>query len=96
MLALGLWDDESAYALSDRHLQIARKTGALSELPLALGSHTPVLVFCGELAAAASLVEEARSVREAAGVTEAPHGALVLAAWRGQAREARTDRSHDA
>jgi DNA-binding CsgD family transcriptional regulator len=89
VLALELWDDESAYALSDRHLQIARKTGALSELPLALGSHTPVLVFCGELTAAASLVEEARSVREAAGITEAPYGALILAAWRGQARVAR-------
>src|SRR6185312_7326092 len=50
-----LWQDESAYVLSERHLQVARKTGALSELPLALGSHTPILVFCGEIAAAASL-----------------------------------------
>ena len=63
--------------------------GALSELPLALGSRTPVLVFCGELTAAASLVEEAHSVREATGINEAPYGALILAAWRGQAREAR-------
>jgi DNA-binding CsgD family transcriptional regulator/tetratricopeptide (TPR) repeat protein len=89
VLALELWDDESAYALSDHHLQIARRTGALSELPLALGSRTPILVFCGELSAAAALVEEARSVVEAMGVGEAPHGALTLAAWRGQAREGR-------
>jgi DNA-binding CsgD family transcriptional regulator len=89
VLALELWDDESSYVLSERHLQIARKTGALSELPLALGSRTPILVFCGELSAAASLVEEARSVVEAMGVNEAPYGALTLAAWRGQAREAR-------
>jgi DNA-binding CsgD family transcriptional regulator len=89
VLALELWDDESAYALSDRHLQIARRTGALSELPLALGSRTPILVFCGELSAAASLVEEARAVVEAMGVGEAPYGALTLAAWRGQARQAR-------
>jgi DNA-binding CsgD family transcriptional regulator len=88
VLALELWDDESAYALSDHHLQIARRTGALSELPLALGSRTPILVFCGELSAAASLVDEARSVVEAMGVGEAPYGALTLAAWRGQAREA--------
>src|SRR5262249_50758997 len=40
-----------------------------------------------ELAAAASLVEESRSVHEAAGIAEAPYGALVLTAWRGQARE---------
>ena len=89
VLALELWDDESAYDLSGHHLQMARQVGALSELPLAFGSRTPVLVFCGELAAAASLVEENRSVQEAAGIAEAPYGALVLAAWRGQAREAR-------
>jgi DNA-binding CsgD family transcriptional regulator len=88
VLALELWDDESADVLSDHHLQIARSTGALSELPLALGSRTPILVFCGELSAAASLVDEARSVVEAMGVGEAPYGALTLAAWRGQAREA--------
>jgi DNA-binding CsgD family transcriptional regulator len=88
VLALELWDDESADALSDHHLQIARRTGALSELPLALGSRTPIVVFRGELSAAASLVEEARSVVEAMGVGEAPYGALTLAAWRGQAREA--------
>jgi DNA-binding CsgD family transcriptional regulator len=89
VLALELWDDRSAYDLSGHHLQMARKTGALSELPLALGSRTPILVFCGELTAAASLVEESRSVHEAAGIAEAPYGALVLTAWRGQAREGR-------
>jgi DNA-binding CsgD family transcriptional regulator len=89
VLALELWDDESAYDLSGHHLRLARKTGALSELPLALGSRTPILVFCGELAAAASLVEESRSVHEAAGIAEAPYGALILTAWRGQASEGR-------
>jgi DNA-binding CsgD family transcriptional regulator len=68
---------------------MARRTGALSELPLAFGSRTPILVFGGELAAAASLAEESRSVHEAAGIAEAPYGALVLTAWRGQAREGR-------
>jgi DNA-binding CsgD family transcriptional regulator len=89
VLALELWDDESAYILSERHLHVARETGALSELPLALGSHTPVLVFCGEIAAATSLAEEARSVLQAAGIAEAPYGALILTAWQGQARQAR-------
>jgi DNA-binding CsgD family transcriptional regulator len=87
VLALELWDDESAYALSDHHLRMARQAGALSELPLAFGSRSPVLVFCGELTAAASLVEENRSVQEAWGITEAPYGALILTAWRGQERE---------
>ena len=89
VLALELWDDDSAYLLSERHLQVARKTGALTELPLALGSHTPILVFCGELAVAAALAEEARSVLDAARIAEAPYGALILTAWQGKAREAR-------
>ena len=89
VVALEVWDDESAYVLSDHSLQAARKTGALSELALALSARTPVLVFCGELSAAASTVEEAQSVHEATGIGAAPYGALILAGWRGQAREAR-------
>jgi DNA-binding CsgD family transcriptional regulator len=46
-------------------------------------------VFCGELSAAASLVEEAQSVLEATGISTASYGALIVAAWRGQASEAR-------
>jgi DNA-binding CsgD family transcriptional regulator len=88
VLALELWDDESAYRLSALHLQLARKTGALTELPLALSSRTPIVVFCGELSEAAALVEEARSVSEAAGISEAPYGALTTAAWRGRVPEA--------
>jgi len=89
VLALEVWDDQSASDLSGHHLRMARQTGALSELPLAYGSRTPILVFCGELTAAASLAEESRSVHEAAGIAEAPYGALVLTAWRGQAQQAR-------
>ena len=36
VVALELWDDESAYVLSHESVQIARQTGALSELALAL------------------------------------------------------------
>jgi DNA-binding CsgD family transcriptional regulator len=67
----------------------ARETGTISDLVLALGTHTPVLVFCGELSAAASTVAETQSVQEATGIIAVPYGALILAAWRGQAREAR-------
>ncbi|MER6593024.1 AAA family ATPase [Micromonospora purpureochromogenes] len=88
VLALELWDDESAHILSHRHLQIARTMGALTELPHALSSHVPLLVFGGELSAAASLVAESQSVREAIGISAAPYGALSVAAWRGKAREA--------
>jgi DNA-binding CsgD family transcriptional regulator len=89
VVALELWDDESAYSLSHHNVQIARKTGTLTELALALSARTPVLVFCGEVSTAASTVAETQSVQEATGISSAPYGALILAAWRGQAREAR-------
>ncbi|MDQ4134841.1 MAG: helix-turn-helix transcriptional regulator, partial [Pseudomonadota bacterium] len=90
VIALEMWDDESAYSLSYDDLEVARRTGALSEVALALSARAPVLVLCGELAAAASLVAEAKSVEEAAGISSAPYGALIVAAWAGQAHEARS------
>ena len=88
VIALELWDDETSSYASNDHLEIARKTGALSELWVALSSRTPVLVFCGDLSGAASLVAEAQSVAEATGISGAPYGGLILAAWRGRVREA--------
>jgi DNA-binding CsgD family transcriptional regulator len=85
-----LWDDERWYVLATRHVTIAREAGALSELPLALNSCVFPHVFAGELAVAASLVEEARTVSEVTGSKLAPYGALALAALRGREREART------
>ena len=96
VVALELWDDESAYSCPTDSVDIARETGTLSELALALSARTPVLVFCGELSAAASTVAETQSVQEATGISSAPYGALILAAWRGQgARDERADRDDD-
>ena len=89
VVALELWDDECSYDLSQRNVQSARETGTLSELSLALSARTPVLVFCGEVSAAASTVAETESVEEATGISSAPYGALILDAWRGDADEAR-------
>jgi DNA-binding CsgD family transcriptional regulator len=84
-----LWDHERWYVLATRHVTIAREAGALSELPLALNSCVYPLLFAGELAVAASLVDEATTVSEATGSNLAPYGALALAALRGRQREAR-------
>ena len=89
ILAEELWDDKSAVFTSQLHVQVARTTGALSELSVALSSAIPVLVQCGEISAAASLVGEAASVHEATGIEAAPYGAVRVAAWRGHDREAR-------
>jgi DNA-binding CsgD family transcriptional regulator len=85
--AADLWDDESWRILSTRHVKIARQAGALSELALALNSRVFVHLFAGELATAASLVEELKAVREVTGSDFAPYGALTLAAWSGREGE---------
>ena len=84
VLALEIWDDEHALSLSRSSVQIARETGTLAELALALSAHTPILVFCGDLATAAATVSETGSVEEATGIRSAPYGALILSAWQGR------------
>jgi hypothetical protein len=86
--ALHLWDDATWDTFSSRRVQLTREAGALSELPLALSHRAYVLLFAGDLAAAALLVEEVEAATEAMGSKLAPHGALGLAALRG--REAET------
>ncbi len=81
--ALRIWDDDAWERLSARHIQLARDAGALSELPLALTSRAYVLLFTGELPAAASLTHEAQTVKDATGSDLAPYGALGVAAFRG-------------
>jgi DNA-binding CsgD family transcriptional regulator len=89
VVALEIWDDESAYLLSDRSVDLGRETGTLSELALALSARTPVLVFCGETSSAAAAVAETNSVQDASQIQSAPYGALILAAWQGRTRETR-------
>jgi DNA-binding CsgD family transcriptional regulator len=85
--AAEVWDDESWTLLSARHVDMARAAGALSVLPLTLHSRAVAHVLAGELDAAASLVAELDTVRQATGTTLAPYGALVLAAWRGREQD---------
>ena len=81
--ALHVWDDDRWEALSSRYFQLARRVGALSELPLALSSRAHQLLFAGELSTAASVVQEMQVAIEATGSNLAPYGALALAAFRG-------------
>jgi DNA-binding CsgD family transcriptional regulator len=83
-----LWDDARWEAISERHVQIARETGALGELPLALSQRVYAHLFAGELRAAASLVDEIQAATEATGSNLAPYGGVGLAALRGREPEA--------
>ncbi len=86
--AIHLWDDASWAAISQHRVRIARGSGALSELPLALSKRVYVHLFAGELSTAALLVSEIRAATEAPGVNLTPYGAVGLVALRGREPEA--------
>jgi DNA-binding CsgD family transcriptional regulator len=85
--AIEVWDHETWQELAERELLLVRDAGALTMLPLALSGFIVAQIFAGELAAAASLIDEVAIVAEATGSQLAPYGALILAAWRGREAE---------
>jgi len=82
-----LWDHDRWQRLSDHCLEVARRLGALSELPSALMSKVVCLAYAGELSAAAALNQELLAVVEATDVSFAPYASLVIAGIRGQPGE---------
>jgi DNA-binding CsgD family transcriptional regulator len=86
--ALDLWDDESWHLFAARHLELARRTGALALLQISLNTRVGAYLSSGELDAAAALVAEARTVAEATGSRLTPYIGLALAAFRGRETEA--------
>jgi len=83
LVAYSLWDDESWAQLSSRHVRLARETGALATLPLALEMQCANQVNAGEFAAAEASLDEAAELTEATGSPPLHDGALLLAGWRG-------------
>jgi DNA-binding CsgD family transcriptional regulator len=86
--SIHLWDDTRWELLAERHVQLARETGALGELPLALTQRVYVHLFAGELTAAASLVAEIKTATEASDTVFMPYGAVGLLALAGHKAEA--------
>ena len=58
-----IWDYDAWDALTARQVQVIRDEGALTVLPLTLSTRVGVHLFAGELATAASLLEETRGGR---------------------------------
>jgi DNA-binding CsgD family transcriptional regulator len=71
-----------------RHVRLARESGAIATLPLALTSCIGAHVHAGELTEAATLLDELNAVAEVTGTPLASYGALLLAAWQGRAEDA--------
>jgi DNA-binding CsgD family transcriptional regulator/tetratricopeptide (TPR) repeat protein len=86
--ALELWDAESAYSLAARQLRLARNTGTIVHVQLALRFLAWIELAFGELSAAALLLEEDHLIAEATRNPSFPNLELTLAAWRGQEAEA--------
>jgi DNA-binding CsgD family transcriptional regulator len=83
-MALHLWDDEQWDRFSARYLDLARRAGALSELPLALSTRCMMLLHAGDLTAVTTLTAEQRAATEATGSQFAPYAAMFLAALQGR------------
>jgi DNA-binding CsgD family transcriptional regulator len=88
IVALELWDAESWHFLAARQAQVARETGALVQLRLALHSAAGNHILAGELATAALMLEEDRLIADATGNTPIGYTDMLLAAWRGQEAQA--------
>ena len=89
-IARALGDDVAWDELTARQLELARRAGALSLLPVALDDRIHVDLFGGRFAVATSLAAEAAAVAEATGSRISLRGPIALANWRGQEAEART------
>jgi DNA-binding CsgD family transcriptional regulator len=82
-VAQQLWDDRSWNLLSARHVALARETGALGVLPIALRGQFGVELIGGHLEAATLFHDEIEAVTQVTGSEPVRYGAVVLAAWRG-------------
>jgi DNA-binding CsgD family transcriptional regulator len=82
-VAPDLFDDDTWHALALRQLKMARDTGALAVLPLALNLLSLVRCFEGELAAAAALLDEADEIADATGTSPIVFGRVLHAGCRG-------------
>ena len=86
--ASGVWDHARWSTLVGQYVRLCREQGALTDLRLALTARAILLLVAGELAEAASVIEELQAAVSATGSHLVPYAALALAAFRGQEAEA--------
>lgn len=89
-IASDLWEDEAHDVLTERFVQLARDSGTLAALPMALTERCVQQVFSGDLAAAGWLLDEIEAAREGTGVHESAYAAPLVAVWRGEEQRAKS------
>jgi hypothetical protein len=88
MATMAVWDFDSWVVLSTRHVELARASGALAPLSIALNGRGQVATHCGDFETATSLAAEKDVVNEVTGIRLASTCDLLLARYRGRPAEA--------
>jgi DNA-binding CsgD family transcriptional regulator len=85
--AMDLGDDGTWEVLVSRQVQIARETGAIATLPVALTLRAILLTFGARFNDAAAVIQEADDIGSAIGAAPHPAAPLILTAWQGRPDE---------
>jgi enhancing lycopene biosynthesis protein 2 len=85
---MAVWDFDGWVVLSTRHVELARASGALAPLSIALNGRGQVATHCGDLETATSLAAEKDVVNDVTGIRLATTCDLLLAGYRGRSAEA--------
>ena len=88
MATMAVWDFDGWVRMSTRHVELARASGALAPLSIALNGRGQVATQCGDFETATSLAAEKDVVNEVTGIRLASTCDLLLAGYRGRPAEA--------
>ena len=88
MATMAVWDFDGWARMSARHVELARASGALAPLSVALNGHGQVATLGGDFEQARSLAAEKDVVNEVTGIRLAATCDLLLAGYRGRSAEA--------
>ncbi|HEY6398872.1 MAG TPA: hypothetical protein VIX82_15600, partial [Solirubrobacteraceae bacterium] len=83
-VAAMLWDWQSWERLNTKYVKVARASGALEPLSIALNRQGHFATLCGDFEAATALFSEYEAVHEATGIGLYSVGRLLLAAYQGR------------
>ena len=85
IIATEVWDFEAGFALTERHVELARKSGALPQLQFALNFLANNVLLTGDLPGAALLIDEEQRLSTMTRVPPLGYTNLLLEAFRGDA-----------
>ncbi len=83
VIAVEAWDYETGWAVAERQVKLARESGALVQLQFALHFQACFMLFAGNIAGAAALVEEERLLADMIRTEPVGSGGIFVAAYRG-------------